>query len=144
MQVLKYIYINVAFECFLADCLACSGCITSAESILIEQQSSVELRKTFLSKIANEGKIKKIIVSLQIQPIVSIAQKFNLSVDATVLKLVKYFKNLGADFVYDLKVAEDMALIEHQRELFEGLFFALNIIETIHRYILLTNLFFSY
>ena len=109
---------------FLADCLACSGCITSAESILIEQQSSVELRKTFLSKIANEGKIKKIIVSLQIQPIISIAQKFNLSVDATVLKLVKYFKNLGADFVYDLKVAEDMALIEHQRELFEGLFFA--------------------
>ena len=109
---------------FLADCLACSGCITSAESILIEQQSSVELRKTFLSKIANEGKIKKIIVSLQIQPIVSIAQKFNLSVDATVLKLVKYFKNLGADFVYDLKVAEDMALIEHQRELFEGLLFA--------------------
>jgi len=105
----------------LADCLACSGCITSAESILIEQQSSVELRKTFLSKIANEGKIKKIIVSLQIQPIVSIAQKFNLSVDATVLKLVKYFKNLGADFVYDLKVAEDMALIEHQRELFEAI-----------------------
>ena len=27
----------------LADCLACSGCITSAESVLIEQQSSQEL-----------------------------------------------------------------------------------------------------
>jgi len=104
----------------LADCLACSGCITSAESILIEQQSSVELRKIFLSKIANEGQIKKIVVSLQIQPIISLAQKFNLSVESTVLKLVKYFKNLGADFVYDLKLAEDMALIEHQRELFEA------------------------
>jgi len=108
-------------EITLADCLACSGCITSAESILIEQQSSVELRKIFLSKIANEGKIKKIVVSLQIQPIVSLAQKFNLTVDETVFKLVKYFKNLGADFVFDLKVAEDMALIEHQRELIEGI-----------------------
>ena len=29
----------------LADCLACSGCITSAESILIEQQSSSQLEK---------------------------------------------------------------------------------------------------
>jgi iron only hydrogenase large subunit-like protein len=27
----------------LADCLACSGCITSAESVLIEQQSSEQL-----------------------------------------------------------------------------------------------------
>ena len=117
----------VVFEVlwYLADCLACSGCITSAESILIEQQSSVELRKIFLSKIANEGQIKKIVVSLQIQPIISLAQKFNLSVESTVLKLVKYFKNLGADFVYDLKLAEDMALIEHQRELFEGLYILL-------------------
>ena len=29
----------------LADCLACSGCITSAETVLIEQQSSQALRK---------------------------------------------------------------------------------------------------
>ena len=29
----------------LADCLACSGCITSAESVLIEQQSSEELKR---------------------------------------------------------------------------------------------------
>ena len=119
----------VVFEVlwYLADCLACSGCITSAESILIEQQSSVELRKIFLSKIANEGDIKKIVVSLQIQPIISLAQKLNLSVESTVLKLVKYFKNLGADFVYDLKLAEDMALIEHQRELFEGVYMIKNL-----------------
>ena len=29
----------------LADCLACSGCITSAESVLIEQQSSANFLK---------------------------------------------------------------------------------------------------
>ena len=98
----------------LADCLACSGCITSAESILIEQQSSAELRKIFASKNREESKIKKIIVSMQIQPIISLAQKLNLSVENTVFRLVTYFKNLGADFVYDLKIAEDLALLEHQ------------------------------
>ena len=108
-------------EITLADCLACSGCITSAESILIEQQSSTELRKIFASKSQEEGgKIKKIIVSMQIQPIISLAQKLNLSVEDTVLRLSTYFKKLGADFVYDLKIAEDLALLEHQHEFIEA------------------------
>ena len=105
----------------LADCLACSGCITSAESILIEQQSSAELRKIFASKNSEDGgKIKKIIVSMQIQPIISLAHKLNLSVENTVLRLSTYFKKLGADFVYDLKIAEDLAMLEHQHEFIEA------------------------
>ena len=32
-------------EITLNDCLACSGCITSAESVLIAQQSQAELYK---------------------------------------------------------------------------------------------------
>ena len=103
----------------LADCLACSGCITSAESVLIEQQSSAELRKIFNSKNPDQD-IKKIVVSLQIQPIISLAHKLNLNVEEAVMKLVTYFKNLGADFVYDLKLAEDIALLEHQREFLEA------------------------
>ena len=103
----------------LADCLACSGCITSAESVLIEQQSSAELRKIFQSKNP-EGDIKKIVVSLQIQPIVSLAHKLNLDVEETVQKLVTYFKKMGADCVYDLKIAEDIAMFEHQREFLEA------------------------
>ena len=102
--------------------LACSGCITSAESVLIEQQSSNELRKIFNSKHSDgdENVIKKIVVSLQIQPIVSLAHKLNLDVEETVAKLVTYFKKLGADCVYDLKMAEDIALLEHQREFLES------------------------
>ena len=41
----------------LNDCLACSGCITSAESILIAEQSHLQLEKYFLfcfSKNKNE------------------------------------------------------------------------------------------
>ena len=104
--------------------LACSGCITSAESVLIEQQSSNELRKIFNSKNSDasggDENVKKIVVSLQIQPIVSLAHKLNLEVEETVAKLVTYFKNLGADCVYDLKMAEDIALLEHQREFLES------------------------
>ena len=35
----------------LNDCLACSGCITSAESVLITQQSQTEVYK-----VLDEGK----------------------------------------------------------------------------------------
>lgn len=110
-------------EITLADCLACSGCITSAESILIEQQSSVELRKIFQAKKTEDpsSKFQKIVVSLQIQPIISLAHKLNLSVDDAVTKLASYFKDLGADFVFDLKLAEDISMQEHQRELLEFL-----------------------
>lgn len=37
-------------EITLADCLACSGCITSAESVLITQQSQEELLRVFQEK----------------------------------------------------------------------------------------------
>ena len=67
----------------LADCLACSGCITSAETILIEQQSGQTLRNIFSAKqqrkLENEFLSKMIIVSFQIQPIVSLAKKFHIS-----------------------------------------------------------------
>ena len=68
----------------LADCLACSGCITSAETILIEQQSGQALRDVFSlkQKCISENILpaQMIIVSLQIQPIISLANKYHLSV----------------------------------------------------------------
>jgi iron only hydrogenase large subunit-like protein len=69
----------------LADCLACSGCITSAETVLIEEQSGQALREIFSlkQKIMTENVFprKTIVVSLQIQPIVSLANKYHISVD---------------------------------------------------------------
>lgn len=41
-------------EITLADCLACSGCITSAESVLVTQQSREELLRVFQDKIAQQ------------------------------------------------------------------------------------------
>ena len=69
----------------LADCLACSGCITSAETILIEQQSGQTLREIFAvkEKSVTENSLppKMIIVTFQIQPIISLANKFHISVE---------------------------------------------------------------
>ena len=73
----------------LADCLACSGCITSAETVLIEQQSGQTLRGIFSSKqeqLRNGSSSNIIIVSFQIQPIISLANKFHLSIDQTARK----------------------------------------------------------
>jgi iron only hydrogenase large subunit-like protein len=44
MQKLKKVEIS------LSDCLACSGCITSAESVLVTQQSQEEMIRVFEEK----------------------------------------------------------------------------------------------
>lgn len=42
-------------EINLSDCLACSGCITSAETVLVQQQNHEEL-----FKVINENKLQKV------------------------------------------------------------------------------------
>ncbi|XP_014233180.1 probable cytosolic Fe-S cluster assembly factor AAEL012261 [Trichogramma pretiosum] len=110
-------------EITLADCLACSGCITSAESVLVTQQSQEELLKVFKEKMdkqkAGESNFKHIVVSLSIQPILSLAERYKLSPDETALKLSGYFKSMGADVVLDMTVAEDFSLIESAKEFVE-------------------------
>lgn len=47
-------------EITLSDCLACSGCITSAESVLVTQQSQEELIRVF----AETKLLKEVIFNL--------------------------------------------------------------------------------
>lgn len=108
-------------EITLADCLACSGCITSAESVLITQQSQEEILRVFeenqvLHKTGHSLEAKLIIVSLSVQPILSLAVCYNLSPNDCASKLAGYFKSLGADMVIDMTIADDFALLENQRE----------------------------
>lgn len=46
-------------EITLSDCLACSGCITSAESVLVTQQSQEELLRVF----AENKSLKEVAIS---------------------------------------------------------------------------------
>lgn len=93
----------------LKDCLACSGCVTSAETVMLEKQSLDE----FLSNI-NKG--KAVIVSLSPQSRASLAVHFGISPLQVFKKLATFFKSLGVKAVFDTSCSRDLALIESCNE----------------------------
>lgn len=105
----------------LNDCLACSGCITSAESILITQQSQEELYRVIEEnrkyEMLNEfEKIKTLVVSISPQSRASLAVKYNLDAETTAKKLTAFFHRLGVQFVLDTTLSREFSLIESQKE----------------------------
>merc|ERR1719487_1013930 len=64
----------------LSDCLACSGCVTSAETVLLEQQSFDE----FLQKCSTAPLV---VVSVSPQSLASLAQHFDLQVTDVLRRL---------------------------------------------------------
>ena len=73
----------------LNDCLACSGCITSAESVLIGQQNHLEFLK-LCQEIQTSSKSRSfdhVAVGLSCQPILSFATKFKVSPEVARAKL---------------------------------------------------------
>lgn len=79
-------------EITLADCLACSGCITSAEGVLITQQSQEELLKVLNEN--NDHKqtgtleqIKTVVFSVCQQSCLSLAKKYGLDADECARRL---------------------------------------------------------
>jgi iron only hydrogenase large subunit-like protein len=104
----------------LNDCLACSGCITSAESVLITQQSQDELYKVIEENSRlPETDQKLVVVSISPQSRASIAAKFKLGVKETAQKLTRFFKDLGVHYVLDTTFARNFSLIEIQKEFVE-------------------------
>lgn len=116
----------------LNDCLACSGCITSAESILITLQSHAEVF-TFLdsNKDATEGTKKLPVLSIAPQPLASLAASLTASACSSssssaappitphqVLRRVQAFcrEALGIAHVFDTTFARHLALREHLLE----------------------------
>ncbi|XP_058426430.1 cytosolic iron-sulfur assembly component 3 isoform X3 [Diceros bicornis minor] len=80
----------------LDDCLACSGCVTSAETVLITQQSHEELRKVLdANKMAVPGQQRLVVISVSPQSRASLAARFQLNPTDTARKLTAFFKKLG-------------------------------------------------
>ncbi|XP_006897523.1 PREDICTED: cytosolic Fe-S cluster assembly factor NARFL [Elephantulus edwardii] len=101
----------------LNDCLACSGCITSAESVLITQQSHEELRKVLrANKEAVSSPQKLVVVSVSPQSVASLAARFQLNPTDTAKKLTSFFKKLGVHYVFDTAFSRNFSLIESQCE----------------------------
>ncbi|EDV19766.1 uncharacterized protein TRIADDRAFT_61804 [Trichoplax adhaerens] len=106
----------------LNDCLACSGCITSAESVLISKQSKEEFyaildKNQRLQETHQESRMKTIIVSISPQSRAALAVNYNLDINQIGKMLAATFKKvLGASYVFDATFARDFSLIESQRE----------------------------
>ncbi|KAL2475767.1 ferredoxin hydrogenase [Abeliophyllum distichum] len=100
---------NEPVKISLKDCLACSGCITSAETVMLEKQSLEE----FLS---NLSKGKAVIVSVSPQSRASIAVHFGLSSLQVLTKLTTFFKSLGVKAVFDTSSSRDLTLTESCNE----------------------------
>ncbi|KAM5227517.1 cytosolic iron-sulfur assembly component 3 isoform 2-T2 [Ctenodactylus gundi] len=101
----------------LNDCLACSGCITSAETVLVTQQSHEEFRRVLeTNKAAAPGQRRLVVLSVSPQSTASLAARFQLSPADTARKLTSFFKKLGAHFVFDTAFSRNFSLLESQRE----------------------------
>ncbi|NXX86947.1 NARFL factor, partial [Urocolius indicus] len=99
----------------LNDCLACSGCITSAESVLITQQSHEELYKVLtFNKTAAPKEQKLVVVSVSPQSRASLAARCKMSVLETAKKLTAFFKSVH--YVFDTTFSRNFSLMESQRE----------------------------
>ncbi|XP_005145092.2 cytosolic iron-sulfur assembly component 3 isoform X1 [Melopsittacus undulatus] len=101
----------------LNDCLACSGCITSAESVLITQQSHEELNKMLaFNKTATPSEQKLVVVSVSPQSRASLAARCKMGVLETAKKLTAFLKSLGVHYVFDTTFSRNFSLLESQRE----------------------------
>jgi iron only hydrogenase large subunit-like protein len=96
----------------LNDCLACSGCITSAESVLVSMQSHEEVYKHL-----DDHPDAVPILSVAPQSLASLAVRHNLT-SATVLAGLRVFFQTRLRFrdIFDTTFARHISLQEGQRE----------------------------
>ena len=94
----------------LSDCLACSGCVTSAEAVLVTQQGRLQL----VEAIARAD--KDIVASLSPQAIASFAAHFGTSMESAFGRLSTFLKAQGVRRVFQTASATDFALLETSAE----------------------------
>lgn len=98
----------------LSDCLACSGCITSAESVFVSLQSHDELLSSLRR---SSSKNKTFVASISHQVRVSLASAYGISIEKVDAKLHNLLiKRLGFKYVVGLEVGRVISLAESLRE----------------------------
>lgn len=96
----------------LNDCLACSGCITSSESILVSMQTSEELEKAVKNEMF-------IVASISPQSVASIAAKYKVDIQEASSKLCWFLETLGVHRILDISLSRSYALLESEIEFME-------------------------
>lgn len=94
----------------LSDCLACSGCVTSAETVLLQEQSGDQFRLR-----VSESPITVVTISAQALTSLAVAGR-ETSLLTVLRKLAGALRDLGATYVLDNSAAEAIALLEGKAE----------------------------
>mmetsp|Transcript_17030 Transcript_17030/g.27685 ORF Transcript_17030/g.27685 Transcript_17030/m.27685 type:complete len:526 (+) Transcript_17030:136-1713(+) len=97
----------------LNDCLACSGCVTSAETVLISAQSLGKFEKL----LANKD--KSIVLSISPMSLAGLAVASSLSLLETSKRLAFLFHQVGVSKFVDQSVAQAIALLTSCEEFVE-------------------------
>ncbi|KAJ1645016.1 Cytosolic Fe-S cluster assembly factor nar1 [Coemansia erecta] len=105
----------------LNDCLACSGCVTSAETVLITMQSHHELLSILeenrrLHSSGQGAQAKHVVVTVSPQTRASLAVKYKLSTTSVARRMTGILKQMGVDHVFDSAFTRDLTLVESARE----------------------------
>lgn len=91
----------------LDDCLACSGCVTTAESVLIGLQSWAEVEENI-----RDQRKRILVASVCPQSIASIATAYNLGIKTTFAKLTAVLKQQGFHYVVSTNIGRELSLHE--------------------------------
>jgi iron only hydrogenase large subunit-like protein len=94
----------------LHDCLACSGCVTSAETVLLQHQSAGEL----LQRLRDPA--WTVVVSLSPQSVAALAALYGLATADCAGRLAAALRSLGATAVLDTSCSRQLALAEAAAE----------------------------
>eukprot|EP01084_Bolivina_argentea_P178781 309020_1 len=97
----------------LNDCLACSGCITSAETVLIQEQSIDRFR----AALASSELYDVVIVSISPQSRAALSDIYSFSPADMQFMLTAFLVGIGVHKVVDAAIGEDVAIIESRAEL---------------------------
>jgi len=97
----------------LSDCLACTGCVTSAETVLLQEQS--------LPKVLEALGRGRVVVSVSEQSVVSLASGRKLSTGETFGRLRAILQAKGVSEVRDMQQARDLVLQASLQEFLDRL-----------------------
>lgn len=95
----------------LNDCLACSGCVTSAETVLIGLQSIDEVQ----TELERKGE-RVFVMTISTQTLASLEAAFGLPLSDLFPRIEGALTQMGFDVVQDTTLARHMALRAHVRE----------------------------
>ena len=95
----------------VADCLACSGCVTSAETVLITQQSN----ETF-NKALESGTHNFIVLTMSTQSLASLATHLAVPLPRLNVLVAAFWRSRGVHLVTETSVAADLSLLENAGE----------------------------